>query len=164
MLREKRSVVMFSGSSGSSANAPLYMRVIGWSIVVLIVVGLAVIGWSLAKFFMLPSKPESMCITVINPPNSSLVVELASIEISKSGDTVPSVVVSIRNTDTAPHSGRIKVVAYRVECGEEVVACGETVVEVPPNKTVTAVVQLELKQGYRAKDIDSIVVALNQVS
>jgi hypothetical protein len=163
MLREKRTVIVFSSSS-SSANAPLYIRVIGWGIAVLVVVGLAVIGWNLTKFLMLPSKPESLHITVINPSNSSLVLELASIEVSKSGDTAPSVLVSIRNTDTAPHSGRIKVIAYRVGCGEEVAACGETVVEVPSNKTVTAVVQLELRQGYRAKDIDSIVVALNQVS
>jgi glycosyltransferase involved in cell wall biosynthesis len=119
---------------------------------------------ALIGYLTLPSRPESLCITVINPPNSSLVLELASIEISKSGDTAPSVLVTIRNTGTALHSGRIKVVAYRVRCGKEVVAYGETAVEVPPNRTATAIVQLNLRQGYRAKDIDSIVVALNQTS
>ena len=164
MLRDKRSVVMFSSSSGSPANAPLYIRVASWCIAVLVVAGSVAIGWSLAKLFTLPSEPESLSITVINPPNSSLVLELASVEISRSGDTAPSVLVTIRNTDRAPHSGRIEVVAHRVGCGEEVVAYGETAVEVSPNKTATAVVQLKLKQGFRAKDINSIVVALKQIS
>ena len=133
-------------------------------------VGIALTTMSIAMaialigYLTLPSKPESLCITVINPPNPSLVLELASIEISKSGDTAPSVLVTIRNTGTALHSGRIKVVAYRVGCGEEVVAYGETAVEAPPNRTATTIVQLNLRQGYRAKDIDSIVVALNQTS
>ena len=131
--------------------------------VALIAVSIAM-AVALARHLMLPSKPESLYITVINPPNSSLVLELTLIRISRSGDTAPSILVSIRNAGAAPHSGRIEVVAYRVGCGEYVIAYGETAVEVPPNRTATAIVQLKLRQGYRAKDINSIVVALNQTS
>jgi len=139
-------------------------KYIEWLIVVVCIVVVAVsivMVINLVRYLMLPSRPEPLYITVVNPPNSSLVLELASIEISRSGDTAPSVLVSIRNTDTVPHSGRVEVVAYRTGCGEDLVAYGETVIEVPPNRTATAIVELRLKRGYRARDINSVVVALH---
>lgn len=127
--------------------------------VTLIAVSIAV-AIALTGYLTLPSKPRSLTIAIIIPPNSSLVPELTSIEIS---DTAPSVLISIRSTNTAPHSGRIEVVAYHVGCGEDVIAYGETGIEVSPNRTATAIVQLKLRQGYSVRDINSIEVILKIV-
>jgi hypothetical protein len=147
----------------SAGALPLHLRALAFAVAVLAVVASAVLLWQAVDRYLVLRKPGHLYITVVNPSNSSLVLKSVAVEVSRSGSSPPRVLITVANTDTAPHIGVIKAVAYRVGCGEEVVAYGEALVVVPPGRTATIKLELELKQGYSARDINSVVVSLKQI-